>query len=45
MKGKRKAPPSPPKLKKKKHDDRDHSVVQRKHKKVKIAPQAEEESE
>jgi hypothetical protein len=45
MKGKRKAPPSPPKLKKKKHDDRDRSVVQRKHKKVKIAPQAEEESE
>ena len=42
VKGKRKVPPSPPKLKKKKNDDRDRAVVQRKHKKVKMAKEVEE---
>jgi hypothetical protein len=44
-KGKRKAPQSPPKLKKKKHDERDRAVVQRKHKKSKISTESDEESE
>jgi hypothetical protein len=44
-KGKRKAPQSPPKLKKKKHDERDRSVVKRKHKKSKTSTQSDEESE
>ena len=43
-KGKRKAPQSPPKLKKKKHDERDRAVVQRKHKKSK-STQSDGESE
>ena len=41
VKGKRTVPPSPPKLRKK-NDDRDRAVVQRKHKKVKIAKEVEE---
>jgi hypothetical protein len=44
-KGKRKAPQSPPKLKKKKHDERDRSVVKRKHKKSKTSTQSDGESE
>jgi hypothetical protein len=44
-KGKRKAPQSPPKLKKKKHDERDRTVVQRKHKKSKTSKKSDEESE
>ena len=42
-KGKRKALQSPPKLKKKKHDERDRTVVQRKHKKSKTSKQSDEE--
>ena len=45
MKGKRKAPHSPPKLKKKKHDDRDRAVVQRRHKKSKTSMESDGESE
>jgi hypothetical protein len=45
VKGKRKAPQSPPKLKKKKHDDRDRGVTQRKHKKSKTSMPADGESE
>jgi hypothetical protein len=44
VKGKRKAPQSPPKLKKKKHDDRDRGV-QRKHKKSKTSMEPDRESE
>ena len=44
-KGKRKAPQSPPKLKKKRHDERDRAVVQRKHKKSKTSKKSDEESE
>jgi len=44
VKGKRKAPPSPPKLKKKR-DERDRAVVQRKHKKSKTSAQSDGESE
>ncbi len=44
-KGKRKAPPSPQKLKTKKCDARDRPVVQRKHKKSKISRESDEESE
>ena len=44
-KGERKAPQSPPKLKKKKQDERDRAVVQRKHKKSKILRQSDGESE
>jgi hypothetical protein len=44
-KGKRKAPQSPPKLKKKKHSESDRAVVQRKHKKSKSSKHADEESE
>jgi hypothetical protein len=46
-KGKRKAPQSssPPKLKKKRHDERDRAVVKRKHKKSKTSRQSDEESE
>jgi hypothetical protein len=44
-KGKRKALQSPPKLRKKKHDERDTMVVQRKHKKSKTSKQSDEESE
>jgi hypothetical protein len=40
-KGKRKAPASPPKLKKK-NQDRDRTVVQRKHKKAKPASEVDE---
>jgi hypothetical protein len=43
-KGKRKAQQSPPKLKKKKHDERDRAVVLRKHKKSK-STQSDGESE
>ena len=43
VKGKRKAPQSPPKLKKKKHDDRDRGVVQRKHKKSKASMESDGE--
>lgn len=43
-KGKRKAPQTPPKLKKK-HDDRDKTVVQRKHKKAKVKESSEEEEQ
>jgi hypothetical protein len=43
VKGKRKAPPSPPKLKKK--IERDRPVVQRKHKKAKATRETEEEEE
>ena len=42
-KGKRKVPPSPQKLKTKKHDNRDRPVVQRKHKKIRISKASEEE--
>ncbi len=42
-KGKRKVPPSPQKLKTKKHDNRDRPVVQRKHKKIRISKESEEE--
>ena len=42
-KGKRKAPQSPRKLKKKKQDERDRAVVQRKHKKSKISRQSDGE--
>jgi len=41
VKGKRKAPASPPKLKKKKNHDRDRAVVQRKHKKSKPASESD----
>ena len=44
-KGKRKAPQSPSKLRKKKHDERDRAVVQRKHKKSKTSIQSDGESE
>ena len=44
-KGKRKAPQSPPKPKKKRPDERDRAVVQRKHKKSKTSKQSDEESE
>ena len=44
-KGKRKAPQSPPKLKKKKHDERDRAVMQKKHKKSKTSKLSDEESE
>jgi hypothetical protein len=44
VKVKRKAPQSPPKLKKKKHDDRDRGV-QRKHKKSKTSMEPDRESE
>jgi len=44
-KGKRKVPPSPQKLKSKKHDNRDRPVVQRKHKKIKISRKSEEDTE
>jgi hypothetical protein len=44
VKGKRKAPQSSPKLKKKKHDDRDRGV-QRKHKKSKTSMEPDRESE
>ena len=40
-KGKRKAPASPPKSKKKKNHDRDRAVVQRKHKKSKPASESD----
>ena len=45
LKGKRKALQSSPKSKKKKHDERDRTVVQRKHKKSKTSKQSDEESE
>jgi hypothetical protein len=49
IKGKRKAPQSPlkspPKLRKKKYDERDRAVVQRKHKKSKTSKQSDGESE
>ena len=44
-KGKRKAPQSPPKSKKKRHDERDRAVVQRKHKKSKTSKESDGESE
>ena len=44
-KGKRKAPQSPPKLKKKRNDERDRAVVQRKHRKSKTSKQSDGESE
>ena len=44
-KGKQKAPQSPPKLKKKKHDERERAVVQRKHKKSKASKESDGESE
>ena len=45
VKGKRKASQSPTKLKKKRHDERDSVVVQRKHKKSKTAKQSDGGSE
>ena len=45
QKGKRKAPQSPPKLKKKKHNERDRAVVQKKHKKSKTSKQSDGESD
>jgi hypothetical protein len=45
VKGKGKAPQSPPKLKKKKNDERDRAVVKRKHKKSKTSTQSDGESE
>ena len=44
-KGKRKVPPSPQKLKMKKHDSRDRPVVQRKHKKIKTSKKSEDDTE
>jgi len=44
-KGKRKAPQSPPKLKKKRDGERDRAVVQRKHRKSKTSKQSDGESE
>jgi hypothetical protein len=44
-KGKRKVSESPSKLKKKKHDERDRAVVQKKHKKSKTSKQSDGESE
>ena len=41
VKGKRKAPQSPTKSKKKRHDERDSVVVQRRHKKSKTAKQSD----
>ena len=43
VKGRKMASASPPKLKKKKNDDRDQAVVQRKHKKPKATWDREEE--
>jgi hypothetical protein len=44
-KEKRKAPQSPPKLKKKRNDERDRAVVERKHRKSKTSKQSDGESE
>jgi hypothetical protein len=43
VKGRKMASATPPKLKKKKNDDRDQAVVQRKHKKPKATRDREEE--